>query len=468
MKRQHTVDKPDVADKLLRVLFFTLIISVMNASMYNVVLPRIRLDFHLSASQVSWVVTGYLIIYAVGAVMYGKLADKYKLKNLLTFGLTFFALGSLMGMIASEYWMLIAGRMMQAAGAAVIPAIAMIIPIRYFSPEKRGLALGTSAVGMALGNALAPIVGGLVTSVGNWRVLFGLSIIILLTLPFFRKYLGDEQRNTGRIDYLGGVLLGGTVSLLMLSITYGNSMFLIFGLVLFVLFILRIRFAVEPFIELGLFRNKAYTMGLIITLINTGVVMGIPFLTPQLLANVNQLSPASIGFVMFPAALASALMGRRGGKLADAKGNSLLVYTAISLLLACFTLLSLFAGMSPIYIMLILILGNLGQTFMQISLSNTISQTLVKEQVGVGMGLFSMNIFIAGAISTVVIGKILDFDASSTQWNPFLLNRSGLVYSNIFVVCAVLVCILLLLYYLQFGLSDARRARNKSQPQLTL
>jgi DHA2 family metal-tetracycline-proton antiporter-like MFS transporter len=112
-------------------------------------------------------------------------------------------------------WMVIAGRVLQSAGAAVIPATAMIIPVRYFPMEKRGRALGMVAVGLALGNAIAPIVGGLVSSVASWRLLFGLSILVLLTLPFYRKYLGNEQGNPGRIDYIGGALLGGTIAMLL-------------------------------------------------------------------------------------------------------------------------------------------------------------------------------------------------------------------------------------------------------------
>ena len=72
---------------LLGLLVFTLIISVMNATMFNIVLPNISEQFQLSPSQASWIITGYMIVYAIGSVTYGKLTDRYSLKNLLTFGL---------------------------------------------------------------------------------------------------------------------------------------------------------------------------------------------------------------------------------------------------------------------------------------------------------------------------------------------------------------------------------------------
>nr|WP_306066394.1 MFS transporter [Paenibacillus odorifer] len=92
---------------LMRILVFTLIISVMNGTMFNVVLPVISKQFQISPSQVSWMVTGYMIVYAIGTVTFGKLTDKYSLKNLLTFGLIFLAAGSLAGILASAYWMMI-------------------------------------------------------------------------------------------------------------------------------------------------------------------------------------------------------------------------------------------------------------------------------------------------------------------------------------------------------------------------
>lgn len=448
---EKTLAKQQAGEKLLRVLVFTLIISVMNASMFNVVLPEISRQFQLSASQVSWIITSYMIVYAIGSVTFGKLADKYRLKDLLTFGLLFFTLGSIMGLAATHFWMIIAGRVLQATGASVIPATAMIIPVRYFAPEKRGRALGTTAIGLSLGAALGPIVSGFVTSVASWRLLFALSILSLLTLPFYRKYLDDERGQVRTIDYLGGLLLAGTIAALLLAVTMSAWSLAALGAVMFGLFLVRIRTAAEPFVDPALFANKSYTFSLLIAFLATGFSFGIAFTTPQLLANVNHLNPAVIGFAMFPAAIAAAMMGRRGGKLADEKGNSFLVYTAASLLFICFLALSTVAGLSPYWVVVFLLFGTIGQTFMQIAMSNTVSRTLAKEQTGVGMGLYSMLSFISGATATALIGKMLDLGSPSIRFNPLFGSRDGLIYSNIFVFLAVMLALVLVLYATLFG-----------------
>ena len=123
--------QPPSAEKLIRILAFTMILSSMSATMFNIVLPEISKQFQLSFAQVSWVSSIYMLIYAIGSVLYGKLADTYKLKNLLTFGLLLFLVGSIAGLSAQAYWM-VAGPDPPGRGATVIPATAMIIPVRYF------------------------------------------------------------------------------------------------------------------------------------------------------------------------------------------------------------------------------------------------------------------------------------------------------------------------------------------------
>ncbi|MEC0245855.1 MFS transporter [Paenibacillus chitinolyticus] len=436
---------------LLGILVFTLIISVMNATMFNVVLPTISKQFQLSPSQVSWIITSYMIVYAIGSVTYGKLTDRYSLKNLLTFGLLLFAIGSVVGLVAIQYWMVIVGRIVQAAGASVIPAIAMIVPVRYFSPERRGRALGTVAIGYAIGLAIGPIIAGVVSSTWNWRVLFVISLLSLLTLPIYRKYLDDEKRVVSKMDFIGGSLLAGTVAILLLALTNENIWLVLAGTISFVFFLLRIRYASAPFINPAIFRNKPFSYGLIITFVMVGISFAIPFITPQLLSSVHHLSPVFIGMVMLPSALMAAFLGRRGGKLADEKGNPILVYTAAALLIIGFICLSSVVGMSPVFIAIFLIFGVLGQSFMQIAMSNTVSRTLSKEHIGVGMGLFSMITFISSAASTAAIGKVLDSGTSTVRLNPIPQNSTTFVYSNIFLALAVLVAVMAALYYVQFG-----------------
>lgn len=447
----ETEVRQQTGEKLIRILMFTLTLSVMSAFMFNLVLPQISEEFDLTIAQVSWVSSAYVLIYAIGSVTYGKLADSFKLKNLITFGLIFFAFGSLIGLASQAFWMVLVGRCLQAVGAAVIPATAMLIPIRYFAPERRGSAIGTATVGLALGNALGPVISAFIISFAHWRWLFCVPLLLLLTLPFYRKYLGDEQgKPSKKFDWLGGGLLAATVAMLLLGVTNGTWLFIIGGILVLGLFIIRIRSIDDPFIQPKLFKNKRYTVSLSIVFLISGIGFSLAFLIPLLLARVHHLPPSWIGFAMVPAAIASAILGRKGGKLADLKGNSYLFFLASGSLLTCFVLLSTFTGISPVFIAIFLIFGNVGQSFMLIAMSNSISRTLPKEQVGVGMGIFSMLNFIAAAMSTGIYSRVVDL-GSDIHWNPAYFYPSGFTYSNIYFVLAALHVGILLFYYIQFG-----------------
>lgn len=442
--------------KLMLILMFTLIISSMSGLMFNIVLPDISDEFNLTISQVSWFSSSYALIYAIGTVTYGKLADSYKLKNLLTFGLILFAIGSLAGLVSQTFWFALVGRCLQAMGAAAIPATAMLIPVRYIAPERRGSALGMAAVGLAIGSALGPVTSALIVGVAHWRWLFCIPLLILITLPFYRKYLKDEvQGVSGKFDWFGGGLLAVAVALFLLGVTNGTWWFMIGGLLVLVFFIARIRTVADPFVQPKLFENKEYIFVLTLAFLINGIGFSLYFLSPLLLSQVHQLTSSWIGFAMVPAAIASAILGRNGGKLADLKGNSHLFFVASGSLLTCFVLLSTFTGSSPFFIAMFLIFGNVGQSFMLIAMSNSISRTLPNEQVGVGMGLFSMMNFIAGGMATGVYSWVVDI-GSDGLWNPLNINPNGFVYSNIFFVLAALHVVILLFYYFHYG-----RAKRK-------
>jgi DHA2 family metal-tetracycline-proton antiporter-like MFS transporter len=311
-------NRKHVGKKLIRVLMFTLVISAMSVLMFNFVLPEISKEFKLTTAQVSWVTSSYALIYGIGTVIYGKLADRFRLKNLLTIGLLFFAFGSLIGLASQAFWVVLVARCLQSAGAAAIPATAMLIPLRYFPPDQRGSAMSTVFVGLAIGSALGPIISALIVSVAHWRWLFCIPLFSLLTVPFYRQYLKNEdEEQSGKFDWVGGCLLAMVIAFLLLGVTNGSWLFPIFGLLALVLFIVRIRSVSEPFVQPRIFINKNYTLRILIAFLISGIGFSLQFLSPLLLAHVQQLQPSLIGCAMVPAAVASAVLGRVGGKLAD-------------------------------------------------------------------------------------------------------------------------------------------------------
>ncbi|MEO3945983.1 MFS transporter [Gorillibacterium sp. CAU 1737] len=441
-------------EKLLLVLRFTLMISVLNGSVFNLVLPDIARTYRLAPSQVSWVAAGYMLVYAVGSVVYGKLADRWRLRSLLTFGLVFFAVGSSLGAAAQSFGMVVAARVLQAAGSSVVPAAAMLVPVRFFPPERRGRALASNAVGTALGNAAGPVAAALIAGFAGWRFLFLLALLALIALPFLWRLLAHEPPLSGTpLDIAGALLLTGAALCLLLAVTRLDLPLAVMGIGLAALFVRRIRTARAPFVDPALFASRRYSLGLAIAFAANGIGFSLPFLMPQLLAQVNGLASSRVGWVMLPGALTSVLLGRRGGRYADKHGTRALFRVAAALQAACCLLLSTYAGGPVLVVGLIYVAGYLGQTLMLVALSGTVAADLRPEHAGVGMGFFSMLTFLSSAATATVLGRLLDLSMNRAI-NPFQQHPAAYGFSNLFAGELVLLVAIIFAYS---SLSRVRR-----------
>ena len=448
--------------KLMRLMMAAAALSFMSVHLFNIVVPEISRQFGITLAQASWLSSGYTLVYGFGTVVWGKLADRFRLKPIMTAGLLVFSAGSLAGLLSQSFWTALAGRLLQAAGASVVPAMAMILPIRYFAPERRGSAISMTAVGLAIGGVLGPAVSALILSFANWRWLFAPSLLMLALLPLFRKFLAAGESGSGArpgtFDAAGGGLLFMATAALILGFTWWDArLFAAFAAVL-ALFIFHIRRAREPFVRPDLFGNRLYRTGLIMTSLIAAASNGVFLLTPMLLSDVYGLEPQWIGFALVPGAFASALLGRRGGRLADRKGNAVLYTAAAGLLIVCFALLAMLAGTLPVRaIPLLLVLGNVGQTFMQVAITNSVSHTLPQAEAGVGMGLFSMTNFLSTAAAAGLYGAAVEAGKSGAL--PGLPGPAPNAFGLIYAALAVLHLTLVVVYRLSFGAGIAHKRR---------
>lgn len=419
--------------RIITLLCTILMFSVMNSTMFMIAVPEIAAYFSLIPSQVSWVVTGYIIIYAIGALIYGKLADIYPFKTLLTFGLTLFAVGSIIGFFAPNYFLVVIARMIQAAGAATVPSLVFIAPSRYFSKE-RGKVLGIMSSTMAFASGVGPIIGGFIAGVLEWNYLFLFSIFVVITIPFFRAFLPDEERKSGKVDLYGASLMAVGMAMLIMFITTFNWSFLIISGISLCFFTWRIFKAEYPFFDPKLFTNRSFTTSIMISFFGVFTMFGMMFMLPLLLSEVNGLTTETIGIVLFPGAMAAALVGRFAGRLTDQIGSRPVTYLAFGLMITGFILTSTFIGSSAWILSIVLIITYIAFPFFQTSTATLISTVLPGNQTGVGMGIYNLFNFMSGAFGGAIIGKILDQSSTGITINPIALAEgSASIYSNLFV-----------------------------------
>jgi MFS transporter, DHA2 family, metal-tetracycline-proton antiporter len=200
-------------------------ISVLTATMINVLIPLIRAQFGASAAEVGWVVTGYALAYAVGVPLYGRISDFFGVRGVFSVGLAGFALGGVICALAPNLTVLVFGRIVQGVGGAAIPALAIVSVAKVLPAGERGAGIGLIGSSLGAAAAIGPVVGGLVGQFLGWRALFvGTLALALVLIPFARRVLPDggseEER---RFDLIGGVLLGLAAGLFLFGVTQGQG-----------------------------------------------------------------------------------------------------------------------------------------------------------------------------------------------------------------------------------------------------
>ncbi|WP_332632722.1 MFS transporter [Halalkalibacter flavus] len=435
--------------KLIFLICSVLLFSVMNGTMFMIAVPDIALSFSLAPSQVSWVVTGYIVIYAIGALMYGKLADIYPLKKLLTIGLSFFVSGAILGFFAPNFEVIVLARIIQAAGASSIVALVFIVPTRYFQKE-RGRVLGIVSSTMAFASGVGPVIGGFVAGVLNWQFLFLISALVIFAIPFFWMWMPEEEKREGKVDIFGAVLIAIAVAALMLFITLFNWWFLVSSIGFFGLFAGRTVSTDNPFIRPDLFRNGPFRTTIIAGFLAIMTMFGMMFMLPLMLSEINGLNTLYIGLTIFPAAMAAAFIGKVAGMLTDKCGAKQVVYIAFALMIMGFFLLSTFIGSPAWVIGVVVIVCYIAFPFLQTGTATLISTSLPRNEIGVGMGIYNLFNFMSGAIGGAVIGKILDYD-SGVLLNPISFAQShAIMYSNVFIGLALLTVLNGFYFYFAF------------------
>lgn len=442
---------PDIPNPrgLLIALCSVLMFSVMNGTMFNIAVPDIAKAYSLKPSEVSWVMTGYIMVYAVGALMYGKLADFFPYKTLITVGLTIFSIGSIIGFLSVDYWMVLVARVIQAMGGSMIPALVFVAPIRYF-PNERGKVLGIVSSVMAFASGIGPIAGGFIAGSFSWRFLFLTSAFIIITLPFLRRNLPEEATKKGYVDYIGAFLIGIFIASLLIGITFSNILVLGISLLFLGLFMWRTKSIDKPFIPPHLFKNRKYRITIITSFLTITCLFGMMFLIPIMLRDVYQLSTVHIGYVLFPGAMSAALVGQKGGSLVDLRGSKFVLYLAMFLLSFGFLVISSVTGLTVWLLSATVIIAYMSFPLVQASSAELLTSLLDKNETGVGMGVFNLMNFLSGAISATVIGKVLDVFDPISPVNPVGGEGTSAIYSNIFLTFSFIIFIAFVQFYFFF------------------
>ena len=442
-------------------IYYVIFFAVLNESIFNVSTPSIAKQFDLDASGVSWVVTIFFIIFGIGMVIFGKLSDMYSVKKLITIGIVLYSFGSVLGFVLQSWYpAVIFSRAIQAAGGSAIPALIFVIVARFFSTIERAKMFGiiTSTVSFAIG--IGPVLGGYIVGTFHWSYLFLVTLPVLASIPFFQKFLPNEERRAGKLDFVGAVLLGIVVTTLILFTTETSLLYLLIALIALILFIVQIRRAKEPFVDPVLFMNPLYRNALIIGFLTFGTVISVMFVIPLMLTKMYSLNANSIGLILFPGAISAVIFGRVAGNMTVKRGSHFVVYLGLGLITTSLLLQSSSIGLWVGYIGAALILLYIGFSFIQTALTESVTHILPVNQIGVGMGLFNMTATISGALVTALVAKAMELELFAFPFHPLIMDSHAFLYSNLILILSFLIVMSALLYFFSLG-KKARQEESR-------
>jgi DHA2 family metal-tetracycline-proton antiporter-like MFS transporter len=439
---------------LMGVLISAVFVSVLNSSMVNVVVPVIGRDYGVSEAQVGWVITGFLLTFAIGIPLYGRAADVFSIRRAFMVGLVAFAAGSLICASAPSLGMLVFGRIVQGAGGAAIPALSSVSVAKILPPGERGTALGLIVSSVGIGAAVGPILGGTVGSLVGWHYLFiGTLILTVALIPAALYVLPDDSPEEARgFDLPGGILLGLAAGLFLFGITRGQvsgfgsagSWGSFAGSALAALgFGWRIRRSAEPFVSPTLFENRAYVAAVVVgyfcMLANVSALVFVPLLVSE----VNGLSPGQAGLVLTPGAVALAIISPLAGRWSDRIGVRPLIFVGlVTMLLSLLSISTFGAGATPVIASLGMLGVGTGFALANSPNINAAASSLRPEEVGAGLGIFNGAFFLGGATGPALIGAFLAArkEAEAGALNP-LYALDAAAYSDAFLVLSLALLI---------------------------
>ena len=307
----------------------------LDASIVTLALPRLGRDLHAGVGAVEWVALSYLLVLVATVATVGRISDAVGRKLLYVYGFGVFTVGSVLCGLAPTLLLLIAARVLQALGAAMLQANSVALIAEAMPRRLLGRAIGVQGTAQALALALGPTIGGALVSLGGWRLIFVVNLpagLLGMALGWFLLPRSRSRRAIGSGDRLGAVLLAIAVAgpLAYLSLAnregYASPALLAAlgtGVLAAIGFVNRERRAREPLIDLSMLRRPELSVGLVSGLVSYLVLFGTLFVVPYYLS-ARHVDPAIVGLQLCVLPVAIAVAAPVAGRLVGHGGDRLL------------------------------------------------------------------------------------------------------------------------------------------------
>ncbi|MEP7153499.1 MAG: MFS transporter [Nitrospira sp.] len=441
---------------ILAGLSLSMLLSSIGTSIANVSLPTLAQAFDASFQQVQWIVIAYLLSITTVIVSVGRLGDMTGRRRLLLIGVFLFTVASVLCGVAHTLWLLIAARVAQGLGAAIMMALTMAFVGETVPKSKVGSAMGLLGTMSAIGTALGPSLGGILISELTWRAIFLINLPLgLLIFLLAHRYLPiDRQRqNADRagFDYAGTLLLALTLAAYALAMTIGRGSFGARNMALVVaavlgagLFLFAETKAESPLIRFTLFRDPLLSGSLAMSALVSTVMMATLVVGPFYLSRTLGLNAALIGLVLSVGPFFAALTGLPAGRLADRLGPPRMTVLGLIGIAAGACMLSMIPAMLGIYGYIApLIVITVGYALFQTANNTAVMTDIRPEQRGVISGLLNLSRNLGLITGASVMGAVFAAASSTVDITSAPPDAVATGMRVTFAIAAILILVAL-------------------------
>jgi EmrB/QacA subfamily drug resistance transporter len=445
------------------VLIVGALMDMIDVTIVNVALPSIQRDLHASATQLEWVVSGYMLAFAATLIIAGNLGDKFGRKRLFLSGAALFGLASLAAGLSGSGAELIAARVVQGvAAAAMAPQVLATFRV-IFGRAERGKAFGIYGAMLGFASAIGLVLGGLLTGANlfgwEWRSVFYVNVPVAVAALIAGARLVPETKDPGarRPFVAGAVLLAGSLVAIVYPLLEGRQLGWpawvwplmaagVAGLVVLGLIeARRTSTAVAPLLRAGLFRVPAFAAGMGVQLAFFAGMQGFFIAFALWLQAGEHFSPLKAGLTAVAFSVGSFIAAPVAVPLAQKAGRRILAGGAVLMVagIGGVALAAPHVGLngSPWPIVPGLVVAGAGLALLVIPLVNVVLAAVPAEVAGGASGLFSTAQQLGGALGVALLGSVFfgylnghSFEAALVHTAPYAMGA--------FALCGVLALLL--------------------------
>ncbi|RBO88305.1 MDR family MFS transporter [Nocardia puris] len=341
---------------VVRVLVLATFVVILNETIMINAIPRLMHDLDVTEVAAQWVSTAFMLTMAAVIPTTGWFLQRVTTRSAYTVAMGVFLAGTALSAVAPTFEVLLAGRIVQAVGTAVMMPLLMTTLMTVVPEHDRGRVMGNVTLAISVAPAMGPVISGAVLQAGSWRWLFVLVLPIAgaITWSGLRHLENVGEPEAGAIDMLSVVLaalgFGGLVfglSRFEGGLSAEPVLIVAAGAALIAAFVVRqlsLQRTGTPLLDLRTLRSGTYTKALALMAMAFMAMLGSMMLLPLYLQNMRDLSPLETGLLVMPGGLAMGLLGPTIGRLFDRFGGRPLVIpgaVGIAVSMAGFTQISL-------------------------------------------------------------------------------------------------------------------------------